>query len=239
MDGGLPVGSTTMLAGSMGIGKTLFSLDFALDGARKGERSLFVSFVEEPGVLVARAQRLGLDLRPSIASEALKLLYEPFAEIEADDLIDRVLDELKRLGARRLVIDGLGALELSVVEAERREMFFAALNRRLRLAAVTTLFTKEVAKVAGSELDFSNTPIAILGENLLLLRFVELRGHMHRILSVLKMRDSKYQSDVREFEITDRGVRVLAPLRSAHGLLTGQALPIGSTLAERGGKDTS
>ena len=57
--------------------------------------------------------------------------------------------------------------------------------------------------------------------------------------SVLKMRDSKYQSDVREFEITDRGIRVLAPLRSAQGLLTGQAVPIGSTLGEGAGKETS
>ena len=239
MDGGLPVGSTTMLAGSMGIGKTLFSLHFALDGARKEEKALFISFVEEPGVLVARAQRLALDLKPFIASGALKLLFKPPAEIEADDLIDGVLAELERLGAKRLVIDGLGTLELSVVDADRREMFFAALSRRLRLAGLTTLFTKEVAKVAGGELDFSNTPIAILGENLLLLRFVELRGRIHRILSVLKMRDSKYQSDVREFEITDRGIRVLAPLRSAQGLLTGQAVPIGSTLGEGAGKETS
>ena len=188
-------------------------------------------------MLVARARRLGLDLNPFIASGALKLLFKPPVEIEADDLIDGVLAELARLGAKRLVIDGLGTLELSVVDADRREMFFAALSSRLRVAGLTTLFTKEVAQVAGGELDFSTTPIAILGENLLLLRFVELRGRIHRILSVLKMRDSKYQSDVREFEIADRGIRVLAPLRSAQGLLTGQAVPFGSTLGEGAGKE--
>jgi circadian clock protein KaiC len=239
MDGGLPAGSTTMLAGSMGIGKTLFSLHFALDGARKGEKALFVTFVEEPRVLVARAQRVAVDLQPFIAGGALHLLYEPPTEIEADDLVDRVLAELARLGARRLVIDGLGTLEVSVVDAGREDMFFAALSRRLRLAGVTTLFTKEVAKVAGNELDFGNTPIAILGENLLLLRFVELRGRIHRILSVLKMRDTEYQSDVREFQITDQGIRVLGPLRSVQGLLTGQAVPVGSTPGEETAKETS
>ena len=236
LDGGLPVGTTTMLAGSMGIGKTVFSLQFALDGVRKGEKTLFVGFVEEPGVLVARVHRIGLDVRPFIASGALQLLYQPPTEIEADSLVDHILAEIARLGARRLVIDGLGALELSVADVDRRETFFGALNMRLRLAGVTTVFTKEVTKIAGSELDFSSTPIAILGENLLLLRFVELRGRIHRILSVLKMRDSKYQSDLREFEITDQGIRVLAPLRSAHGLLTGQALPLGSAI---GGEETS
>jgi circadian clock protein KaiC len=236
MEGGLPAGSTTMLTGSMGIGKTVLSLQFALDGVRKGERTLFVGFVEEPGVLVARGHRIGLDVRPFIASGALQLLYQPPTEMEADSLVDHILAEIARLGARRLVIDGLGALELSVADIDRREIFFGALSRRLRLAGVTTLFTKEVTKIAGSELDFSSTPIAILGENLLLLRFVELRGRIHRILSVLKMRDSKYQSDLREFEITDQGIRVLAPLRSAHGLLTGQALPLGSAI---GGEETS
>ena len=86
--------------------------------------------------------------------------------------------------------------------------------------------------VSGSELDFSDTPIAILGENLLLLRYVELQGRIHRILSVLKMRDSTYDNDLREFEITDEGIRVLAPLRSVKGLLTGQAHPIGSSVDE-------
>src|SRR6267143_1494350 len=236
LEGGLPVGTTTMLAGSMGIGKTVFSLQFALDGVRKGEKTLFVSFVEEPGVLVARAHRIGLDVRPFIASGALQLLYQPPTEMEADSLVDHILAETARLGARRLVIDGLGVLELSVADIDRRDIFFAALSARLQLAGVTTVFTKEVTKIAGSELDFSSTPIAILGENLLLLRFVELRGRIHRILSVLKMRDSKYQSDLREFEITDQGIRVLAPIRSAHGLLTGQALPLGSAI---GGEETS
>ncbi len=152
--------------------------------------------------------------------------------MEADSLVDRVLAEIARLGARRLVIDGLGALERSVADVDRRELFLGAVSVRLRLAGVTTVFTKEVPKIAGTDLDFSSTPIAILGENLLLLRFVELRGRIHRILSVLKMRNSKYQSDLREFEITDQGIRVLAPLRSAQGLLTGQALPAGSTIEE-------
>ena len=89
-----------------------------------------------------------------------------------------------------------------------------------------------MAKVAGTELDLSDTPIAILGENLLLLRYVELRGRIHRILSVLKMRDSSYENDLREFEITDQGIRVLGPLRSAKGLLTGQAHPIGLAVDE-------
>lgn len=221
-----------MLAGSIGIGKTLLSTCFALEGARKGEKALFVSFFDDLPAVAARAQRIGLDLQPSLASGALRFLYVPAVELEADTLVDRVLAEIARIGARRLVIDGLSALERSISDVDRRHDFLAALSMRLRLARVTAMFTKEVAKVAGPELDFSDTPIAILAGNLLLLRFVELRGRIHRILSVLKMRDSKYESEVREFEITDEGMRVLAPLRSVKGLLTGQAHPIGSTVGD-------
>jgi len=232
MGGGLPAGSATMLAGSMGIGKTLFSSHFALEGARKGEKALFVSFFEGLGPIVTRAQRIGLDLQPAVSSGALRFLYLPPTDVEADVLIDRVLAEIARMRARRLVIDGVGILELSIADADRRQVFLAALSVRLRRAGVTTVFTKEVPKVAGTELDFSDTPIAILGENLLLLRYVELRGRIHRILSVLKMRDSGYESDLREFEITDRGIRVLGPLRSVHGLLTGHTRPVESTAWE-------
>ncbi len=228
MDGGLPSRSTTMLAGSMGIGKTLLAAHFAAEGARQGEKTLFFSFFEPPSALFARAQRIGLDVRRVVTDGMLTLMYQPPAELEADVVVDRILREVARQGIRRLVIDGLTDLELSIVDPERRRVFLAAFSAQLRVAGVTTLFTKEVPKIAGTELDFSDTPIAILGENLLLLRHVELRGRIHRVLSILKMRDSKYDGELREFEITDAGIRVLAPLRSAEGLLTGLARSIGA-----------
>ncbi len=230
MDGGLPAQSTTLLAGSMGIGKTLLAAHFAAEGARRGEKTLFVSFFEPPSLLLARAQRIGLDVRDALASGALTLMYQPPSELEADVLVERIRREVARLGARRLVVDGLTELELSIVDPERRRIFLAAFSVCMRMAGVTSLFTKEVSKIAGTELDFSDTPIAILGENLLLLRYVELRGRIHRVMSILKMRDSKYDGDLREFEINDTGIRVLNPMRSAAGLLTGQAQPIGSRI---------
>lgn len=234
MEGGLPLHSTTMLAGSMGIGKTLLAAHFAAEGARRGEKTLFVSFFEPPAALLARAQRIGLDVQGPLASGALTILNHPPSETEADVLVHSILQEVQRLGIKRLVVDGLTDLELSIAEPERRRTFLAALSTHLRMAGVTSLFTKEVSKIAGTELDFSDTPIAILGENLMLLRYVELRGRIHRVLSILKMRDSKYDGDLREFEISDVGIRVLAPIRSAAGLLTGQARPLGTSI---GGED--
>ncbi len=230
MEGGLPLESTTMLAGSMGIGKTLLAAHFAAEGTRRGEKTLFVSFYEPPAALFARAQRIGLNVEADLSSGALTMLHQPVMEEEADVLVHRILRDVERQGIKRLVIDGLTDLELAISEPGRRRTFLAAFSTHLRVMGVTSLFTKEVSKIAGTELDFSDTPIAILGENLMLLRYVELRGRIHRVLSILKMRDSKYDGNLREFEITDAGVRVLAPMRSAEGLLTGQARPIGTTI---------
>ncbi|NMO17937.1 AAA family ATPase [Pyxidicoccus fallax] len=230
MEGGLPLHSATMLAGSMGIGKTLLAAHFAVEGARHSEPALFVSYFDSQAALNARARRIGLDVEHHVRRGLLTYLHMLPVEVEADLVVDRVLEEVRRQGAKRVVIDGLTALELSIEDPERRRIFLAALALRLRQAGVTSLFTREVPKVAGTELDFSDAPIAILGENLLLLRYVELRGRIHRILSVLKMRDSKYDNELREFEIADTGMRVLAPVRSAEGLLTGQARPLGTSI---------
>ncbi|ATB47323.1 ATPase domain-containing protein [Corallococcus macrosporus] len=230
MEGGLPRTSATLLAGSMGIGKTLLAAHFAAEGARLGEHALFVSFHDSTASLAARARRIRLDVERYVTSGMLIYLYIPPLELEADLVVDRILQEVARRNVKRLVIDGLTTLEQSIVDPERRQLFLAALAERLRRAGVTTLYTREVSKVAGTELDFSDAPVSILGENLLLLRYVELRGRIHRLLSVLKMRDSKYDNDLREFQIADSGMKVLATMRSAEGLLTGQARPLGTRI---------
>jgi circadian clock protein KaiC len=230
MEGGLPLHSATMVAGSMGIGKTLLAAHFAVEGARRSQPALFVSFFDSPASLCNRAHRIGLEMGQHVKSGLLTFMHVPPMEAEADLIVDRILAEVSRLGAKRLVIDGLTSLEEAIDDRDRRRTFLAALALRLRGAGVTSLFTREVPKVAGTELDFSDAPIAILGENLLLLRYVELRGRIHRILSVLKMRDSKYDNDLREFEIADTGMKVNSPMRSAEGLLTGQARPLGTSI---------
>jgi circadian clock protein KaiC len=175
-----------------------------------------VSFFEPPVLSVARARRIGLEVAEDLSSGALKMLHLPPSELEADAIAHHILEEVARLGVQRLVVDGLSELERSISDPERRHIFMAALSVHLRHAGVTSLFTKEVSK--------------LLGENLVLLRYVELRGRIHRVLSILKMRDSRYDGDLREFEIRDEGIRVLAPMRSVEGLLTGQARAVGTSI---------
>jgi circadian clock protein KaiC len=98
-----------------------------------------------------------------------------------------------------------------------------ALVTSLRGAGATTIFTVEIPKITGPELDFSDTPLQSVAENLILLRHVELRGRFHRLVSILKMRASAHDFHLREFVIDERGLRVLEPFASAEGVLTGTA----------------
>lgn len=220
LGGGLPRASSTLLAGSTGVGKTLTALHFAVAGARRGERTLFVSFYEAPNVLIARAAGIGLDLAPLVADGALELRYHPPGDTDADELLDDALARVRASGARRLVVDGLSEIEHAVTDPRRLGRLLAALGFELRALGVTSLIIKEIAKLVGDDVDFSATPLAVTAENLLFERHVELHGSVRRVLSVLKMRESGYDDSVREFEIGPAGLRVLARTR-VHGALTG------------------
>lgn len=221
LEGGLPEKSTTLLAGSTGVGKTLLSLHFCAHGAALGEPSLLVTYSEPVQRLVARARKIGLEVAPLCKDGSLHLEYRSSVNVEADELIAEILRQVERNGLKRVVIDGLVDVEDTVLEHARVKPLLTALIVRLRDAGVTSVFVKEVPKIAGPELDFSDTPISVTAENMIFARHVEMRGRMHRILSVLKMRESGYDPYVREFEINPQGIRVLQPVQSAVGLLTG------------------
>ncbi len=222
-DGGLPRQSAALIAGSTGVGKTLLGLHFAAAGAARGEKSLVFSFSEPTGSLVARARRVSLELQPLLSGGALRLHYDPCFEVEADQIAEQLLAELERSGATRLVLEDVETLERALDNPARARPFFGALLIRLRSLGVTSLFTRKISKVIGPELDFSDSAMASIAENLLFLRHVELYGQLRRVLSILNLRNSRFDPGVREFEIRDDGIRILDPIHTAEGLLTGQA----------------
>ncbi len=225
-EGGLPRQSAALIAGSTGVGKTLLGLHFAAAGATLGEKALVYSFSEPSASLVARARRVNLELEPLISSGALSLHYDPCFEVEADEIAEELLARVARSGITRLVLEDVEALERALENPARLRAFFGALLIRLRSMGVTSLFTRKISKVIGPELDFSDSAMANIAENLLFLRHVELSGRLHRVLSILNLRNSRFDSGLREFEIRDEGLRVLEPLNSVEGLLTGQARPV-------------
>lgn len=237
LGGGLTRGTSTLLVGGLGTGKTLLSLHFALAGARAGEPTLFLGFRESLRQLLIKTEpfSLGASLREELTPDGnLALMRWAPVEMNPDMVAEQVLATLDRMRARRLVVDSAAELERAVFEGgdpRRVDNYLTALVEAMRLRGITTIFTREVPQASAPELSFAANPISVMAENVLLLRQVERRARLARVLSVIKMRFSPHDtSAIREFTITaPEGIDVLEPSEE----LAGTTGPVSGPVAER------
>lgn len=232
--GGLLAGSTTLVLGAPGSGKTLLGLSFLAAGAEAGERGLYFGFHESPPRLVTKGEGVGLHLGALVRDGLLTIDWHlPIEEIE-DDLVRRLLLLLKRTGAKRLFLDGLNGLAMSAAFPERMPAFFTALASELRARGISALFGQEGA-IFPSEIDMPVVGLSAAVENILVLRYVEYQAQLRRLVSILKLRESFYDSSLREFKITPHGIEVAPTFESAEAIMGGLAraarLPEGSSSA--------
>lgn len=230
LGGGLTRHTSTLLTGSVGTGKTLLALQFALTGVSKGEATLFLGFRETGEQLVQKADDfdLGSQLRNALAPDGGLTLqrWEP-VELDPDRIAADLLSAIEQTGARRMVIDSIAELERAVLEnsgVERASNYLAALLAALRARGVTLLALKEASKGVATQLEFSVDALGVLAENVLLMQQLAYRGKLHRVLSIPKMRFSAHDYRLREFIVAPpEGIRVLTSDESGEEVLTGLA----------------
>ncbi|HEY1814700.1 MAG TPA: ATPase domain-containing protein [Kofleriaceae bacterium] len=211
--GGLPARSSTMLLGSPGSGKTLLGLQFLEAGARAGDRTLYFGFNEAPARIVRKAKTIGVDLESYVRSGLLDIQWHAPQEPLSDKLAEMLFDSIRQRHVRRVFIDGAEGFAAGLVYPERRLPFSISLDNELRLQGVTALMSEQVPAVLGGDfvLPLGATEIV---DNIVLLRHIEDGTHFRRLASVIKMRDQQFETSVREFEITSRGIRLRAQSRA-------------------------
>lgn len=224
--GGVLSNSTTLLLGASGTGKTLLGLQFLLGGIRAGEPSLYFSFSETPQRTVIKAAKVGMDLATPIADGLLEIVWQPPLEEYLDVLAERLLDAVTRRNVRRLFIDEVNSFEQAAEHPERLPRFFAALTNELRSRHVTTCMALELRTLFGPTMDIPRVGVSAVVENLLLLRSVEYRSQLYRLLSIIKLRESGYDPAIHEFTITPQGIEIAGVFQSAQAILTGVAQPL-------------
>jgi len=231
--GGLPSGSTTALLGSPGTGKTILGLSFLLDGARSGEPGTYFGFFEPPPRLIAKSRKLGIDLQPYIDDGLIEIDWHPPLEHMMDSLAEQLLEPIRQdpRGRRRVFIDGIEGFRTAAVYPERVPRFLSALTNQLRTLDVTTLVSEEL-DLFTPMIQMPNPELGNVVESVILLRYVELRSQLHRLISILKMRESIYETSIREFKITDDGIEVSASFDTAEQILTGTGIMRGSRSGE-------
>src|SRR5439155_18496956 len=170
---------------------------------------------------MAKAVALGIGAPEAFAGGVDFAHYVP-AELNADEVAavsrDRIAGE-GGPGIARLVIDNIDNLLDGVLDASRRLGFVSALVAHLGAAGVTTCFTQDIAATGGREMQAQLDEFSIYCDNLLLLRQLEYRAQMHRVVSVVKMRNSDHDRTLREFTIGQGGPTILSPEQTAGGVL--------------------
>lgn len=222
IEGGLPPASTTLLLGASGTGKTSIGLHF-ISQCRAEEPGVVMGFFETPERLRLKARAIGLDLDGLVERGHVEIVWQPPTENTLDALGHCVLEAVRRRGARRLFVDGLGGFQQAAWLEDRIPHFFAALTNELRVLGATALYTVESRDLISPELRLPLANVSSIAENIIVLRYTELRSRMHRLVSVLKMRDSDFDARLREFFITDQGIQVAGAFEGAEDVVTGAA----------------
>ena len=213
--GGVLRGTTSVALGFSGSGKTTLGLHFLNTGAEADEPGVLFGFYESPDRICQSGEGFGFDLRGHAARGKFAHVWQPSFEFGLDHLGERLLNEIDRIGARRVVIDSLDGFRQAAIDESRTIRFMTALLGELRLRQVTTILTDETRKPSGPEMEMRVEGISALVENLLLLEYMTIGPKLRRLIAIVKQRASAHETSAREFFLTGRGIEVAPDARSA------------------------
>ncbi len=219
LGGGLPLASTTMIMGPSGVGKTTLGLQF-LSRSSATKPGLLFGFYETPVRIGAKVDEICQPLRGLLDSGIVDMVWQPPTDGLLDLYGERLLDSVRRRGVKRLFVDGLNAFQSASVEPVRLSQWLTALVNELRVLGVTAAFTLVVPDIIAP---YMRSPtdggFLNLADNLILMRYVEVRSRLHRLVSVMKVRDSNFNSSAHEYVITGQGLRIANTADSAEAIL--------------------
>jgi len=223
MGGGIPEGDSVRVTGASGTGKSVLATQFIAEGIRQGEPGIVAVFEERPQAYTDRASKLGMDLVTPQEDGKLLILYLRPLDLSVDETMNEILEAVKKIGAKRLVIDSLAGFEMALSPGFRED-FRESLYRMifaLTGIGVTILSTVEVDE-SFTEFPFSTYSISFLTDDIIRLRYVSIGGQLRKILVIIKMRGGSHSQDVREYEITSDGLVIASErLKGYERLISG------------------
>ena len=208
--GGLSPGSITMLLGSSGSGKTVLGMQFLSEGVKRNERVVYFGFYERPESILAKCQRVGIGgLKEGVERGLAQIIWHRPVEGVIDELGESLLETVRKIRAQRLFLDGMEGFERAADFPERLSHVYSAIAQELERLGVTTIYTTETRELFARNIEVPINGLSAATQNIILLRHIEHRASMLRVLAILKVRDDDYDARMREFRITDDGIRLL------------------------------
>ncbi len=222
MGGGIPTGSSIVLAGPTGSGKTTFATQFVAEGLRRGEKCVIAIFEEHPDEYLERANRLGVDFGAAVRRDDLRIIYLRPLDLSVDEALEEISEAARQIDASRVVIDSTSGLEMALAPTFRedfRESLYRLVSTLTGLG-VTVFMTVEVTENQG-RLQFTNDRVSFLSDIIMLQRYVEIEGRLGKVLAVIKIRGSAHTTDFLAYELTGSGVLLRGLLKSYDDVLGG------------------
>jgi circadian clock protein KaiC len=218
LGGGVFRGSTMLVTGTAGTGKTSLGAHLINATCGRGERALWVLFEESPAQVMRNMQSLGLDLQPWVDAGLLRIWAARPSAFGLETHLAVMVQLIDEVAPSVAVLDGITSLAIGATPASEVTSLISRKFDLLKRRGITTLATS-----LGHGEEASTINVSSLVDNWLLLRNVETDGERNRLLFVLKSRGTAHSNQVREFVLTDHGIELVEVYVGAAGMLTGSA----------------
>ena len=225
LGGGVERGSSVLLLGPAGTGKSLLSLTFVANAIARGERAAMFAFDEELSLLIERAKGLGFDLQAMIDQDLLVLEQVDAAELTPGEFSERVRLCVEVHGARTVVVDSLNGYQAAMPGENALILHMHELLQYLNRQGATTFLTVAQHGLVGDMR--SPVDVTYLADTVILLRYFEALGRVRRAISVVKKRTGAHENTIREYRIGSTGVTLGTPLINFQGVLRGVPTLVG------------
>jgi circadian clock protein KaiC len=219
MGGGVETGSSSLILGPAGTGKSLISMVFAAAAVARGENAALFIFDEELGLLFERMKNMGIDLAALQATGNLLIEQVDAAELSPGEFSHRVRRCVDERGIKTVVIDSINGYQAAMPEENALILHMHELLLYLNRRGAATFMTVAQHGLVGD----MQAPVDItyLADTVILLRYFEALGKVRRAISIIKKRTGAHESTIREYRISSQGMTVGEPLDNFQGVLRG------------------
>jgi circadian clock protein KaiC len=220
LGGGVEAGTSTLVVGAAGTGKSTLAAQFAAAAAGRGQRAAMFVFDENPDTLLSRCAALNIDLPSNVASGRVTIRQVDPAELTPGEFVAAIREAVEEQHAAVVVIDSLNGYLNAMPEERFLTIQLHELLMYLGQKGVATIMIGAHQGLIGSPM---NTPVdaSYLADAVILMRYFEAAGEVRQAISVMKKRGSAHERTIREFLMDGRGIHIGEPLRAFRGVLTG------------------
>ena len=228
LGGGPQRGTSTLITGPAGAGKTTLALQYVIAACERGENAVIYEFDERIGTLISRARLFGTDLQALMDEGRLVIRQIDPAEVAPGEFAAMVRREVEENDARMILIDSLNGYLAAMPQEQQLILQLHELLSYLSHRGVVTFMVNPQQGFFGS-MSADEINVSYIADIVILLRFFEAEGRIRKALSVVKHRSGAHEDSIREFRIDSHGVRVGEPLSNFRGVLTGTPQYLGAS----------